>query len=1038
MLRSQSATYAPLVLAAALTASVKAQIIYTENFETNWRIGQLQGAGWIFRNQSQPPNELGWDVANSGGPVGFMWLEGSTWAGGGAISTWAIMPQISGQAAGMPMRFHAYGAHTGTARYDRMELRYSPSGGTSTGADADDHGDFTEVLWSATPQELGLWWNGPVEVVLPGGGRLAWRYVRTGPDESGRMGVDGIEIGSPNAAVPFPGPGETVRWTLAMSPIVIDSDRMIVEEGTVVVEPGVVVQIAANKRLTVQGTLTGEGSQAQTIVLQGGPDGGVEVGGAGRLELGFAEIACRVTENNGSRVTLRDSVVRDGAGGFGLGRTALNIFERCVIEQDFFEPWGTLVMRDVELTGSTIRLMHYNRLDNVTAHAPIQFIAGCQDVFIDNVHVTGVADGAGLDAHPGTWTSADVLLGANNTLGGNRYPVRLGGPGLHPGAAVPATGNTNNAILLDAGGGGLRYNRTTWPDLGVPYHVVGDVMVQGAVDVDPGLRFQAAPESTLRFTATQSDYRIRGTPERPLRFEALDPGQGWYGVGLYGGVNLVEHATIRDAAVAIAGVVGGVQHVGEVLLQGNRIGIRPSNSFLYVSGTRFFGNDIGAEEDSGNIFVGLDLDGGNRPNLFEGNALAVHGIMGSSGAWLRIPAENNWWNAPDGPGGELGGSGDPVTSNTDPFPFLTARPDLSDTPPVVRLVTRPYLYALPGETLILEWDARDDGSVVSQEIVVQTTQNEWITLASGLPGSARSAEVVLPPGLARARIVATDDAGQSSFEQFGLIVPPQAPAGTVGFHTDVSRGFTGGEEISVCYDALGVTRGVQVYLELGGEERWVRGPAGNPGTDKCASSDLRIPYISTDRARLAIDGSGGNNTEWYFSDFFEIRPPAELGDQPPRVAMTSPAHGAVFAGGTTIPIAWTASDDDGLREFKIQYSTNGGHTWHTLRHRLPGDQRSFDWRLPPSAGIDDLRLRVVAADLHFQSSAAGDDSVVSVTPGAGCRADLDGSGTLTLNDFVVFRNLYVLGDLAADFDNSGALTLNDFVQYRNAYVAGCP
>lgn len=55
----------------------------------------------------------------------------------------------------------------------------------------------------------------------------------------------------------------------------------------------------------------------------------------------------------------------------------------------------------------------------------------------------------------------------------------------------------------------------------------------------------------------------------------------------------------------------------------------------------------------------------------------------------------------------------------------------------------------------------------------------------------------------------------------------------------------------------------------------------------------------------------------------------------------------------------------------------------------------------------------------------------------GCRADVDGSGQLTLGDFVAFRNLYVAGDLRADFDRDGSLTLKDFVRFRNEYVAGC-
>lgn len=54
-----------------------------------------------------------------------------------------------------------------------------------------------------------------------------------------------------------------------------------------------------------------------------------------------------------------------------------------------------------------------------------------------------------------------------------------------------------------------------------------------------------------------------------------------------------------------------------------------------------------------------------------------------------------------------------------------------------------------------------------------------------------------------------------------------------------------------------------------------------------------------------------------------------------------------------------------------------------------------------------------------------------------CEADLDGDGSLTLSDFIAFRNLYTAGDMAADFDGSGTLTLADFVSFRNAYTAGC-
>src|SRR5690606_13687021 len=46
---------------------------------------------------------------------------------------------------------------------------------------------------------------------------------------------------------------------------------------------------------------------------------------------------------------------------------------------------------------------------------------------------------------------------------------------------------------------------------------------------------------------------------------------------------------------------------------------------------------------------------------------------------------------------------------------------------------------------------------------------------------------------------------------------------------------------------------------------------------------------------------------------------------------------------------------------------------------------------------------------------------------AACAADCDGSGTLTLADFVCYRSLYTAGDLRADCSGDGVLTLADFI-----------
>ena len=66
------------------------------------------------------------------------------------------------------------------------------------------------------------------------------------------------------------------------------------------------------------------------------------------------------------------------------------------------------------------------------------------------------------------------------------------------------------------------------------------------------------------------------------------------------------------------------------------------------------------------------------------------------------------------------------------------------------------------------------------------------------------------------------------------------------------------------------------------------------------------------------------------------------------------------------------------------------------------------------------------------------DDVSLVEADAGCRADLDGDGVLTIFDFLAFQNLFDAGDPAADFDGDGVLTIFDFLAFQNEFDAGCP
>jgi|GEM_PF-2449024 len=62
----------------------------------------------------------------------------------------------------------------------------------------------------------------------------------------------------------------------------------------------------------------------------------------------------------------------------------------------------------------------------------------------------------------------------------------------------------------------------------------------------------------------------------------------------------------------------------------------------------------------------------------------------------------------------------------------------------------------------------------------------------------------------------------------------------------------------------------------------------------------------------------------------------------------------------------------------------------------------------------------------------------TITPiSESCLPDLDGDGSLTIFDFLMFFNLFDDRDLVADFDGDGEFTIFDFLAFQNAFGAGC-
>jgi len=1021
----------------------------------------LMNQGWIFRNQSDPLGSSswfegfqgqGWPAPQSG--AGYMAVSSSsTGYFGGTVSNWAILPAIPGQQAGDVLSF--YLLDMGGSNVSTLQVRYSPTGGTGTGSSATSVGDFTTLLLDVNPIPAGGW--NLVQVTLPGDGRVALRYYIASACNFGCLGsytgIDTLSVGAPPPPPcnqpPVPAAGQTVVWTAAGGPYQVCQNIAIPPTSTVMVEPGVQIHFDADRQLVVSGTLRLEGESAQHIGLHGAAifPPILQIAG-GTLEADFTDFNGQVLVGSASNVLLRDSTFSD----LGMLRTEsipavlpYVLVERCAFEGTYgLELVDALSsVRDSVFTGTSLSVLRgYADLTfpNTVVNGLFSVIReeSIQPFPIDGANVTG-GDVAGLSLQGGTYR-----IGSGVVLQNNAFPLRLLG-GLTRDSHVPRSGNAINAI--DVGNGGFT-GRGRWPNFGLPYRLTepGSSLPGGDLTIDPGAVVEAAdPDAAMTFRNTRHG-TLEGLPGAPIIFRGLN-GQPWKGLAFITNSSTgcrMEHCTVEHSDIGVLSRDNSL-YVDNCVFTGNAIGAN-ANTFgsIYFSKTRFTGNGTGVSfSDLGHPL----LNNPEAPNSFEGNALGINAFEPLS----STDARNCWWNHPSGPqapsnpsgqGDTIGGIG---ALNVQFIPFLSAPPEFSNHPPVVRMLEPglTQLYASPdythpdylleaGTKYILRWDVQSDDEVASQRIEFSPDGHEpsrYTVLVDGIPGDARSWEITVPePGFAVTnspqflRIVAVDAAGQEGFDQVPLLVP--------------SGGITG--ELTITTDLAGQTfYGGQSFPDV----HWSGSLSGFPiihplivlESDGAAVLGLNIgghgeffqkaPFVSTDRARLALLGrNNSNDVAWFFADgYFSIRHDPRLGFDPPQVSLSSPAAGASFPGGSTVPIAWTASAAEGVRSFDIQASYDGGRTWHPVVRDLPAGATEYAWSLPASTGIPDVRVRVIVRDERFQNSAA-DSGAFEITPGgSGVPGDLDGDGDVDSIDLNILLSDFGCagGTCAGDADGDG-------------------
>ncbi len=1077
--RSVTAVTSAFLGLASLTCSESAfaQANYTQSFQGvgdgNDAAGgppSLVSQGWIFRNQSRPAGSgvspywtefpAGWGhVGPALGHGGFIVWQGTS----SRVSAWIILPAIPNQVAGDPFTFwssaptDAFG-HNGAS----LEVRYSPTGGTSTGSNETSVGNFTTLLSTISGAGGHDWTQRAMS--LPGNGRIALRLMM-GPasnalDFSGSMMIDTLRVGNP-PPLPYPIPtaGQTVHWTTAMSPVLLNmsgtgQSPRIVPTATVIVDPGVEVRLGNGVVFDVSGTLNLAGTAASPVRLRGasGSAGGwarISVANGGLMSATHADIETFTDLIYGGKASFTDTAFRDPSnptdfsydsagdvghrffdGNLAYARQVLSL-TRCTFGQgcsaSILRGWlaatDTTFFRGSKVTndpgavgGEAMYVTGKSILKNVTATEAFLDLYQTHDQyhFLGDITATGNPNGPGIRINGG----GNYLIDPSVTLQSNRWPVRIGfnSAGILPGSQLPATGNTLNEIP-DTDDPAPNDERTIWADAGVPYIAYDNGVAHGKMTILPGVTVKVLPDVIFGFDTDSNGFAqpvFLGEPERPIRFMPYTPGTKWAGIGI-GNVRWQgtrwDWCVIEDATYGVSSVEMPMA-LDNCVFRRNLRGAGGSapftlrkctfedNVFSY-SGERFAPNHV--------IDGYLDANHPANPNTFINNrgnpgpdyfstflpngglaARARHNSLEHTDS----DARNNWWGTTTGPHHPTfnpTGTGDDVFFGIDVggflLPFLT-QPPSNDPPPVVRFVTQYGIAVIPGEKIQLQWTARDNGSIVSQRVYYspQSNMDNAMQLLAEVPASARSFEWI-PPVIGTPangpdqflRVVSVDNLGQEGIADVALSITNPAPfTGNMIPTSPVAGTYRPGDSRTVCANVTGVVGSTYASIELDNDETATSlGGLFISGSTACTILPAELLDVSTDRARIRYDATGSlNQVKSFYGPYFSIRPDPMLGDQPPVVALVNSPAGQLYSGGSTVPISWTASDDESLRSFDIRASFNGGTRWFIVARDLPGTARNYNWQLPASQGIADVRVRVVAKDRRFQNTSADSGAFV--------------------------------------------------------------
>ncbi|PYL74653.1 MAG: hypothetical protein DMF26_10275 [Verrucomicrobia bacterium] len=231
--------------------------------------------------------------------------------------------------------------------------------------------------------------------------------------------------------------GQTITWTAATNPHIVQGTYTVPTGQTLVMEPGVIVQIQPNSTLLVYGTVIANGTTTSHVTITGADNYSASIDAKGALNFAFTDVKAKVVPDDNGVLLFSDCTFSSNGTVFNgtviqaTGTRAPYLqLDRCAFTGDgtfasasLYLAYATVVLRDTSFTNASYCSVSpgYLFVDNVTSDGSTQFglnLGSDSDLFIDNVSVTN-ASYAGLQLSGDTRNGTNVLIGTNVTLEGN-------------------------------------------------------------------------------------------------------------------------------------------------------------------------------------------------------------------------------------------------------------------------------------------------------------------------------------------------------------------------------------------------------------------------------------------------------------------------------------------------------------------------------------------------------------------------------------------------------------------------------------------